>query len=58
MDIPYKGDLSRMLRTHRGSMSLQNFIKKASNSNLTSIIDEIRESLPDLIIDMYANYFI
>ena len=39
-------------------MSMQNFIKKASVNNLTTIIEEIKEALPDLIVDMYANYFV
>lgn len=39
-------------------MNMQNFIKKASVNNLTCIIEEIKGALPDLITDMYANYFI
>ena len=58
MEIPHKGELVKVLKTHKGSMSLQNFIKKATNKNLTDIINEISNKLPELITDMYANYFI
>ena len=47
-----------MLKTHKGSMALQGFIRKATLNNLNIIIDEIKSKLPELITNQYANYFI
>ena len=57
MEVPFVGNLVSTLKTHKGSMHMQSFIKRASMNNLNVIIEEIKNSFGDLMTDSYGNYF-
>jgi hypothetical protein len=50
-DYPYKNKLLEALKTHKGSINLQTFMRKASISSIELIIDEINEGFGSLMID-------
>ena len=53
-----KGNVTNILKTHKGSKVFQNHIKSFSAEIIHQIFIEICPSLIDIIIDPYANYFI
>jgi hypothetical protein len=57
IEVPNLGKLVEILKTHKGSMQMQNFIKRASFNNLNTIIEEIKNDFGKLMIDQYGNYF-
>jgi hypothetical protein len=57
IEIPNLGKLVEILKTHKGSMQMQSFIKRASFNNLNTIIEEIKSEFGKLMIDQYGNYF-
>ena len=59
-DICYnriKGHFGEILRTHKGSRIFQNLLKNTHNDILHQIFLELKEILPILLRDQYANYF-
>ena len=52
-----KGNFEQIIRTHKGSRIFQNYLKNTQVDILHQIFLEIRNKLPDLLKDNYANYF-
>jgi len=52
-----KGKFEEIIRTHKGSRIFQNYLKNTHCDILHQIFLEIKNKLPDLIRDNYANYF-
>ena len=52
-----KGKFEEIIRTHKGSRIFQNYLKNTHCDILHQIFLEIKNKLPDLIRDSYANYF-
>ena len=52
-----KGKFEQIIRTHKGSRIFQNYLKNTQVDILHQIFLEIRNKLPDLLKDNYANYF-
>lgn len=57
VEVPNLGKLVEVLKTHKGSMQMQSFIKRSSFNNLNMIIEEIKGDFGKLMIDQYGNYF-
>ena len=45
------------MKTHKGSINMQNFMKRANPALIDKIIDEIQEDIAFLLTDNYGNYF-
>jgi hypothetical protein len=43
--------------SYKGSLQMQNYIKKTSVNNLNKIIELIKDDFGRLMTDSYANYF-
>ena len=56
-EIPSRDKIVELLKTHKGSLHMQNYIKKASMANLNVIIESIKDDFGKLMTDSYANYF-
>ena len=52
-----KGKFEQIIRTHKGSRIFQNYLKNTHVDILHQIFLEIKNNLPDLLKDNYANYF-
>lgn len=52
-----KGNFEQIIKTHKGSRIFQNYLKNTHNDILHQIFLEIKNKLPDLLTDNYANYF-
>ena len=52
-----KGKFEQIIRTHKGSRIFQNYLKNTHIDILHQIFLEIKENLPALLKDNYANYF-
>ena len=52
-----KGKFEQIIRTHKGSRIFQNYLKSTHNDILHQIFLEIKNKLPELLKDNYANYF-
>ena len=52
-----KGKFEQIIRTHKGSRIFQNYLKNTQIDILHQIFMEIKNKLPDLLRDNYANYF-
>ena len=52
-----KGKFEQIIRTHKGSRIFQNYLKNTQIDILHQIFLEIKNKLPDLLKDNYANYF-
>ena len=52
-----KGKFEQIIRTRKGSRIFQNYLKNTQVDILHQIFLEIRNKLPDLLKDNYANYF-
>lgn len=52
-----KGKFEEIIRTHKGSRIFQNYLKNTHSDILHQIFLEIKNKLPELIRDNYANYF-
>ena len=52
-----KGNLDKIIRTHRGSRIFQNYLKNTHFEILHSIFSEIKINLVELLKDSYSNYF-
>ena len=52
-----QGKFEQIIRTHKGSRIFQNYLKNTHNDILHQIIMELKNKLPDLLRDNYANYF-
>ena len=52
-----KGKFEQIIRTHKGSRIFQNYLKNTQIDILHQIFLEIKNKLPDLLRDNYANYF-
>lgn len=53
-------DLSRILetlKTHKGSVALQNTVNRGSYNMNSAIINEVKDSFGELMCDQYGNYF-
>ena len=52
-----KGKFEQIIRTHKGSRIFQNYLKNTQIDILHQIFLEIKNKLPELLRDNYANYF-
>ena len=52
-----KGKFEQIIRTHKGSRIFQNYLKNTHSDILHQIFLEIKNNLPELLKDNYANYF-
>lgn len=52
-----KGKIVEIAKSHKGSLQLQNILKRTSVSNIGVIIEECKHSFGDLMMDSYGNYF-
>ena len=52
-----KGKFEQIIRTHKGSRIFQNYLKNTQVEILHQIFLEIKNKLPELLKDNYANYF-
>ena len=52
-----KGKFEQIIRTHKGSRIFQSYLKTTHNDILHQIFLEIKNKLPELLKDNYANYF-
>lgn len=52
-----KGNFVNFIQTNPGSKFLQNAIKRTEMKYISNIFSEIREKLPELIINKYGNHF-
>ena len=52
-----KGKFEQIIRTHKGSRIFQNYLKNTQIDILHLIFIEIKNKLPELLKDNYANYF-
>ena len=52
-----KGKFEQIIRTHKGSRIFQNYLKNTHTDILHQIFLEIKNKLPELLKDNYANYF-
>ena len=52
-----KGKFEQIIRTHKGSRIFQNYLKNTQIDILHLIFMEIKNKLPELLKDNYANYF-
>ena len=52
-----KGKFEQIIRTHKGSRIFQNYLKNTHVDILHQIFLEIKNNLPNLLKDNYANYF-
>lgn len=52
-----KGKFEQIIRTHKGSRMFQNYLKNTHNDILHQIFLELKNKLPELLRDNYANYF-
>ena len=52
-----KGKFEQIIRTHKGSRIFQNYLKNTQIEILHQIFVEIKNKLPELLKDNYANYF-
>ena len=52
-----KGKFEQIIRTHKGSRIFQNYLKNTQIDILHQIFLEIKNKLPELLKDNYANYF-
>ena len=52
-----KGKFEQIIRTHKGSRIFQNSLKNTHTDILHQIFLEIKNNLPELLKDNYANYF-
>ena len=52
-----KGKFEQIIRTHKGSRIFQNYLKNTHTDILHQIFLEIKNHLPELLKDNYANYF-
>ncbi len=52
-----QGNFVNVIKTHKGSRILQNYLKNTHSDIIHKIFIEISPSLPDIISDSYANYF-
>ena len=56
-DYPFQGKILPNVKTHKGSLQMQNFVKKAPMNIIEMIIDEINQEFWQLLTDSYGNYF-
>ena len=52
-----KGKFEQIIRTHKGSRIFQNYLKNTHYDILHLIFSELKNKLPELLRDNYANYF-
>ena len=52
-----KGKFEQIILTHKGSRMFQNYLKNTHNDILHQIFLELKNKLPKLLRDNYANYF-
>ena len=52
-----KGKFEQIIRTHKGSRIFQNYLKNTHSDILHQIFLELKNKLPELLKDNYANYF-
>jgi hypothetical protein len=52
-----KGKFEQIVRTHKGSRIFQNYLKSTHTDILHQIFLELKNKLPELLKDNYANYF-
>ena len=52
-----KGKFEQIIRTHKGSRIFQNYLKNTHIDILHQLFLEIKNKLPELLKDNYANYF-
>ena len=52
-----KGKFEQIIRTHKGSRIFQNYLKNTHTDILHQIFLELKNKLPELLKDNYANYF-
>lgn len=52
-----KGKFLKVITSQNGSRVLQKALKETDKAILSKIFQEIKERLPELMTDMYANYF-
>ena len=52
-----KGKFEQIIRTHKGSRIFQNYLKSTHTDILHQIFLELKNKLPELLKDNYANYF-
>ena len=49
--------LSDYIRTQKGSRNMQKLLNKITPEEIDTILKEIGDSLPELMVDPYSNYF-
>jgi hypothetical protein len=49
--------LADYIRTQKGSRNMQKLLNKITPDKLDIILNEIGDSLPELMVDPYSNYF-
>ena len=52
-----KGKFEQIIRTHKGSRIFQNYLKSTHTDILHQIFLELKNKIPELLKDNYANYF-
>jgi len=52
-----KGKFEQIIKTHKGSRIFQNYLKNTHSDILHQIFLELKNKLPELLRDNYANYF-
>jgi hypothetical protein len=52
-----KGQFEQIIRTHKGSRIFQNYLRNTHTDILHQIFLELKNKLPELLKDNYANYF-
>lgn len=55
--IHLKGNFLKIVKSQNGSRILQKSLNKTNSHILSVIFEEIKFSLPELMVDPYANYF-
>jgi len=54
--LPSK-ELIQLIKTQKGSKNIQNELSKSSTENIEILLNKICSSLPELMMDIYGNYF-
>lgn len=57
LEIPHLHEIVDYLKSQKGSRHMQDYLKKASISNINVIIEKIKDDFGNLMADSYGNYF-
>ena len=53
----YKGQMHKLARSQQGSKYLQRVLAKASPDVVDFVVEEVGDSMHELMTDSYGNYF-